>query len=137
MDQKQRQNKKAKEINYLGQLGEMVKPEATTERSSSMVKEYENQKKNNDSLIQDQLKKQNEKLMEKLKERQANSFNRSLNRPRKEERADEAKDRSSPKPEQNILDELASKPPAHQPQSQKPHLPPSGHLKQQDQKLPS
>ena len=78
MDHKQRQLKKAKEMNYLGQLGEMVATEKTQERASSIAKEFHDQKNKNDSLIKDQLKQQNDKLKEKLRERQAHSFNRSL-----------------------------------------------------------
>ena len=78
MDHKQRQVKKAKEITYLGQLGEMVATEKTNERASSIAKEFDEKRAKNDELIKDQLKKQNDKLLERLKERQMNSFNKSL-----------------------------------------------------------
>lgn len=80
MDQRQRLQMKAKEINYLGQLENMVAPEKTTERASSLAKDFQEQKAKNDTLIKDQLQRQNEKLLEKLKERQFNSFNRSIQR---------------------------------------------------------
>ena len=47
MDHKQRQLKKAKEMNYLGQLGEMVATEKTQERASSIAKEFHDQKNKN------------------------------------------------------------------------------------------
>ena len=80
MDHKQRQVKKAKEITYLGQLGEMVATEKTNERASSIAKEFDEKRAKNDELIKDQLRQQNEKLLERLKERQVNSFNKSLQR---------------------------------------------------------
>jgi len=78
MDHKQRQVKKAKEITYLGQLGEAVNDDKNNERANSLAKEFQETRTKNDNLIQEQLKKQNEKLLEKLRERQVNSFNKSL-----------------------------------------------------------
>lgn len=80
MDHKQRLQMKAREITYIGQLENMMSSEKTNERANSIAKDFQEQKAKNDSLIKDQLQKQNEKLLEKLKERQYNSFNKSLQR---------------------------------------------------------
>ena len=78
MDHKQRIQMKARELTYIDQLEDMMIKDKPTERANSIAKDFQEQKTKNDTLIQDQLKKQNEKLLEKLKERQVNSFNKSL-----------------------------------------------------------
>lgn len=105
MDHKQRQVKKAKEITYLGQLGEMVATEKTNERASSIAKEFDEKRAKNDELIKDQLRQQNDKLLERLKERQINSFNRSL-----QKQGSFAKDKGAPQSEadSNALEDTSN-----------------------------
>lgn len=78
MDHKQRVQAKAKEMTYIDMLETEFNKDKPTERANSIAKDFHEQRTKNDTLIQDQLKKQNEKLLEKLKERQVNSFNKSL-----------------------------------------------------------
>lgn len=80
MDHKQRLQMKAREITYIDQLENMMVSQKTTERATSIAKDFQDKKEKNDNLIKDQLQKQNEKLLEKLKERQFNSFNKSIQR---------------------------------------------------------